>query len=139
MKDEKELRDNRIRSKYLKLQKYGEDVRFPNSGAFLKWSIDNGYEYGMKLVRIDPNGPWSETNCKWEEVDLHQSTIKNQREWAKEWDEFIIPFRKKYEKILKEYERCEEETRKRDAAHHRNTHWCYEHPDLVREGIVWMG
>lgn len=128
----------RLAQIYKNLKHKGETLGFLGESGFIAWALENGYEYGKKIVRIDQEKPYYPENCFWRKSALHPATVRIYENRAAEWDEFVIPLRASLKYALEEYERRQEE-QKQATAHHRNTHWCYEHPDLVREGIVWTG
>lgn len=41
--------------------------------AFKKWAINNGYDEGLELERIDVNGNYEPSNCKW--ITHHEQTL----------------------------------------------------------------
>lgn len=66
--------------------------------AFYEWSIKNGYENGLTLDRINPNGNYSPDNCRWVGMKIQQNNRRNNKmlningvsktmsEWADEYD-----------------------------------------------------
>lgn len=72
---------------------------FADFEKFFRWSINNGYEYGKKLVRIDPNGLYEPGNCEWVDIssEMKQGFTKTQQE------EYITAWNKAVNKIRKHY------------------------------------
>lgn len=50
--------------------------------AFKAWALANGYEEGLSIDRIDSNGNYEASNCRW--ITRSENTIKGNRErWQK--------------------------------------------------------
>lgn len=50
--------------------------------SFEDWAIDNGYEEGLSIDRIDPDGDYSPSNCRWvsgEDNARYKSTTRNMK------------------------------------------------------------
>ena len=45
--------------------------------AFFKWSIANGYCEGLSIDRIDPNGNYCPSNCRWVTNKVQQNNRRN--------------------------------------------------------------
>lgn len=107
---------------------------------FANWSLNNGYKYGRRPRRIDKGAEYSPDNMEWVDVDCtsrHKSNeIANQKTIDK-WDAFIKPIREKYRKELETLENMSRKPLQED----KQVRECfqYEHPYLVREGIVFHG
>lgn len=66
--------------------------------TFYKWSMENGYDDNLTLDRIDVNGNYESSNCRWVDVKTQQNNKRNNKyiiyngvtktmsEWAKYFD-----------------------------------------------------
>lgn len=69
--------------------------------CFYNWSIENGYEEGLSIERLDVNGNYEPSNCKWitlheqqfNKTDTHYLTYNNETKSIAEWSiETGIPY-----------------------------------------------
>lgn len=61
---------------------------FPN---FYQWSLENGYEIGMRLQVIDVSKPYGPNNCEWAETETNVPMY-----WVNEWNRTVNRIRKHY-------------------------------------------
>lgn len=47
--------------------------------SFAKWSKDNGYKHGLTLDRIDVNGNYQPSNCRWVDMSVQSNNKRNNR------------------------------------------------------------
>ena len=47
--------------------------------AFQKWSIENGYNDNLSIDRIDTNGNYEPSNCKWSTAKEQNNNKRNNR------------------------------------------------------------
>lgn len=125
---------NQMRYWFRKISTQGIVCMFDNLEDFMKWSYENGYQYGYKLYRINEKLGWSPENCVW--IDHQKRNEQDLKKMAAQWNEFIAPIRLRYAAQLSEIfgtdieGQAARETKKREV-------FRYEHPDLEREGISW--
>lgn len=91
-----------LRHKFARMRKDDIPCEFPDLDSFLRWSADQGYQFGMKLERLDKDSPWSPENCRWSEPVVKGTTARHDQALALQWDEFVAPIRKRYRKELEE-------------------------------------
>lgn len=113
-----------LSKKLCDLKKSGIPVIFEDLDEFRNWMIQNGWDYGKKLGRKDPDGPWSPDNCiLYEtpmELEYHQMLVAR-------WNNMVEPIRERFKEELAEIERRKPKGKE---------YFQYEHPDLVRKGIM---
>lgn len=112
--------------RYYAMLKTTISVEFDSLDDFLKWAKGK-YAYGMTLERIDINGPFSPDNCRFVEKHKSLHAREHMQKSAEAWEKFAAPIRERYAKQIEEIQR------------RGTTVFRYEHPDLVREGIVFEG
>lgn len=56
--------------------------------AFKRWAMENGYRDDLTIDRIDVNGSYCPSNCKWSSV-LEQENNKTNTLWIQDGDEEI--------------------------------------------------
>lgn len=115
---------NALRYRFEGIRRSGIPVRWASSWDFIVWSRENGFQYGMQLIRIDESGDWCPENCRWVDVPHNPSRQKDREAMAQQWDAFVKPIRKRLAEEAKRLPPKRETFR-------------YEHPDLEREGITW--
>ena len=72
---------------------------------FYKWSMENGWEKGLTIERINPNGNYEPSNCKWIPMEeqsknrrtCHFVTYKGETHTVAEWSRIIGISRKTLE------------------------------------------
>ena len=47
--------------------------------AFYNWSISNGYKEGLTIDRINTNGNYEPSNCRWVSMKVQQNNRSNNR------------------------------------------------------------
>lgn len=69
-----------------------------NPQSFYDWSINNGYKKGLTIDRIDVNGNYEPSNCRWVTKEIQDNNRRNNRkitykgetktlsQWAKEFN-----------------------------------------------------
>ena len=112
-----------MRQRWVHLNKTGKPVAWKNFEAFLRW-CQATYEPGCSLQMVDKELPYGPDNCIWKPMN---NSPAYQEELANQWDSFVVPIRERYAREL------------REAQSKKRQFWKYEHPDLVREGIVFVG
>lgn len=61
--------------------------------AFKKWALENGYQDNLTIDRIDPNGNYEPSNCRWVSMKVqsnnktnnHFVTYKDKTQTIKQW------------------------------------------------------
>ena len=109
-------------NRWMYLVKQGKPTEWKNFEEFLRWCKAT-YEPGTSLHRIDEVKPYCPTNCEWKPMT---NSVQYRKHLADKWDRIMVPIRQRYEKQIREVQE------KKAQQYFR-----YEHPDLVREGIVW--
>jgi hypothetical protein len=66
--------------------------------TFMKWSLENGYQDNLTLDRIDNNGNYEPSNCRWANAITQQNNVSTNKylqykgktqtmaEWAREYN-----------------------------------------------------
>ena len=76
--------------------------------AFYKWSIENGYNDTLTIDRIDVNGNYEPSNCRWvtQKEQMNNTSINVYIEYMgethtmKEWAEkFEIPYKRLWKRL----------------------------------------
>lgn len=131
-------------------RKISKDCEWEDFNSFLFWCSVSGYKKGRELRRNDPESPHGPGNSYWYSLDekrkreeqerirqkkLRQSTFcqgcsrvcQNNGSGCKEWEEWFV----------KNWNRNIHRKPKEPEAPQGKQYFRYEHPDLVREGIVF--
>lgn len=124
--DERRKKQQCLNHKYNAIKKDGYPVSFESFADFWNWALENGWDYGKKIARIDEDGPWSEENCFIFQTSMQEESRRN---LINKWNKTVEPIRERYKEELAEIDRRNKPKVKE--------YFRYEHPDLVREGIIW--
>lgn len=63
---------------------------FESFDEFCKWSVANGYQYGLRLRRIDQNLEYSPDNCTWSELQYSKKINQaEQQQYIDRWTDSL--------------------------------------------------
>lgn len=108
------------------MKRSGYSVEFASFDDFLKYAKGK-FAYGLTMERIDKHEGWYPANIRWYDPHKDEASLASRRQQAVRWKKMMQPIRKKYAKQLENIKVNE------------RRFFRYEHPDLVREGIVFEG
>ena len=120
---------NAIEYVYRKIKGSAFSVEFESLDDFYNWSIESGWEYGKKLLRLNSNEGYTRENCIWIDAEYAQRYDRRDYFSIDKWDETVARIRECL-KNLPPYDPVKQQRNGREF-------FQYEHPDLVREGIVF--
>ena len=141
---------NLIRRFYRRLY----DSGWETADEFVKWCSENGYKSGLRLCRKDTSKPHGPENSYFKSPETTTRAIKEDiRRRKLERKELVSPFCEGCQKKCRASSGCEEYKQwftknwneNISIARHKPVTvaqegpmvWRYEHPDLVREGIIF--
>jgi hypothetical protein len=102
--------------------------------VFARWAEETGYKDGLGLRRLDNDGPFSPSNCKWAVSGgggyfprflTHNGVTKSVKEWAKELGcaPWVLTLR------LDKLDWSVEKTVTTPVRHKKPNHWRTEHEE----------
>lgn len=108
------------------MQRSGYSVEFESFDAFLRWAKGK-FDYGLTMERIDKHKGWYPENIRWYNPTKNEAGLADRRKQAAQWDRMMQLIRERYAAQLRQIESSKQQF------------FRYEHPDLVREGIMFEG
>lgn len=84
------------------------DEWLENSAKFVEWSLKNGYKKELSIDRIDVNGNYEPSNCRWVDWETQCNNKRNtllieyngKKQSLKKWcEELNLPYRKTHKRI----------------------------------------
>ena len=132
-----------MKSKLFKARKHGS-TDWADLDEFCKWAVGVGYKPGMRLRKHNTELPHSIKNSYFAEPgrgepERHETFIDAESPFCQQCTNFdcnIVPFGcKKWRNYF--IKNWNEHIHRKQPVQKRTQVFRYEHPDLVREGIVW--
>ena len=124
-----------LRKKWVLLHRRGE-VAFESYEDFLAWCKETNWDTGMKLLRFNEDKPFSRDNCYWD-CSRSVSYTYEQDNRAEKWERGVGPIREMLRPLIDAQLQKQKMGKQNEECKNCREVFRYEHPDLVREGIVF--
>lgn len=111
----------------LKGQKF--PIEFEDFNDFYKWSKESGWDYGKKLRRLNTSEGYSRDNCVWMDAEKARRYDSRDDLAIMRWNDTVTRIRENLKNLPPPMPVNQQHTGRE--------FFRYEHPDLVREGIVF--
>lgn len=93
--------------KWLKICQNPHSEDFEKFQGFYDWSMEIGFQLGMKLIRNDESAPYSPENCRWLFLEVRdRSYTTAEQESIDRWNETVNIIRRCVGLKPFEWERC---------------------------------